>query len=246
MPEFARLAQDFHSIMYTSNDRNVNSDYFEMLTHFFHSERLAEMRRTVTPLALYMDESTDISTTAHMLLCATFIEEQFKFQDELVDIFDVSEDGATVGAALEGCVGKALAQNHLCELVNTSHMDGASNVNDYPHRGYINSYTAIQKKRYAELDRTLVSWWCLAHRYNLALGDVLKQQLCVSLVKFIRTLVSYTHISSHTGRLSGVSANFQKFIHELSKLAQTIDKQILELKQSDVDFQTQFSAKTAG
>ena len=109
MPEFAGLVQDFHNIMYTSNDRNVNSDYFEMLTHFFHSERLAEMRRAVFPLVLYMDESTDISTTAHMLLCATFIDEQFKFRDELVDIVDVSEEGAKVGAALEDCVGKALS-----------------------------------------------------------------------------------------------------------------------------------------
>jgi hypothetical protein len=50
VPEFAGLVQDFHNIMYTSNDRNVNSDYFEILTHFFHSERLAEMRRAVIHL----------------------------------------------------------------------------------------------------------------------------------------------------------------------------------------------------
>ena len=189
-PQFSRLAQEFRSLMATSCDETVASNYFVYLTEFFHEERLAKMRNAVSSLAIYLDESTDLSSTAHGLLCATFFDEDLKFRDELIDIFDVSEEGAMVGASLEDKVYKILNTAKLVEYVDASFVDGASNVSDYPQRGYMHSYTALQKKHFAKLNtsapcgqsppstKILITWWCLAHRFNLALGDVLKSAAC--------------------------------------------------------------------
>jgi hypothetical protein len=99
--EFAVLYREFKNLSAIAYDKQVNADYFTYLTEFFHEERLAVKRKAVMRLALYMDESTDISTSVHMLLCATFVDQDFKFRDELVNIFDVSEQGGTVGSVLE-------------------------------------------------------------------------------------------------------------------------------------------------
>jgi hypothetical protein len=48
-----------------------------------------------------------------MLLCVTYIDSDGKFRDELMEIFDVSEEGATAGAALEDRVSKFLRTLHL-------------------------------------------------------------------------------------------------------------------------------------
>ena len=121
------------------------------------------MRTAITSVALYMDESTDLSSTSHMLLCGTFFDKNFKFREELIEIFDVSVEGATVGAALEDCVDKVLGTTGLRKKVDVSGVES--------------------------LGQPLVTWWCLAHRLNLALGDVLKSSTCVSFVKFLRLLV---------------------------------------------------------
>jgi hypothetical protein len=86
-----------------------------------------------------MDESTGISSTAHMLLCGTFIDKKYELRDTLIDIFDVSKDGDTVGAALHDRVDRCLSTHALHKKVDASHADGASNVCDYPGRGAFNS-----------------------------------------------------------------------------------------------------------
>ena len=187
------------------------------------------MRNAVSSLAIYLDESTDLSSTAHGLLCATFFDEDLKFRDELIDIFDVSEEGAMVGASLEDKVYKILNTAKLVEYVDASFVDSASNVSDYPQRGYMHSYTALQKKHFAKLStsapcgqsppstKILITWWCLAHRFNLALGDVLKSAACTDVVKFLRLLVSFCHKSSHKGQLDAAAGKIRDFIDTFSK-----------------------------
>jgi hypothetical protein len=79
---------------------------------FLHEERLEAMRTAITSVAVYMDESTDLSSTSHML-CGTFFDKNFKFREELIEIFDVSVEGVTVGAAVENCVDKVLGTTGL-------------------------------------------------------------------------------------------------------------------------------------
>ena len=108
LPAFAKLASEYSTLMSTAHDSMVQADYFLILAEYFHEERLESMRTAITTIALYMDESTDISSTAHMLLCGTFFDKDLNFRDELIEIFDVSEEGATVGTALEDRVDKVL------------------------------------------------------------------------------------------------------------------------------------------
>ncbi len=107
-----------------------------------------------------------------MLLCGTFFDKDLNFRDELIEIFDVSEEVATVGAALEDRVDKVLGATGLRNKVDVSGVDGASTVCDYPKRGYKTSYIALQKQRFAKLEQALVTWWCIAHRLILRSGTL--------------------------------------------------------------------------
>ena len=235
LPAFSRLVQEYRVVMSTAQDGDTQSDYFEMLTDFFHEERLAEMRKAITRLAVYMDESTDISTTAHMLLCVSYIDSDGKFRDELMEIFDVSEEGATVGAALEDKVFKFLREHQLLDMVDASFVDGASNVCDYPTRGHTLSYAALQKKRLEVGLQKVLTWWCLAHRYNLALGDVLKSKSCQELVKCLRLLVAFTRTSSYNGHVDAEAAELRKAIDKKEALLPDLDAQISRLMDLDED-----------
>jgi hypothetical protein len=250
LPEFSRLAREYKVLMSTAHDVNVQSCYFDILTEFFHEERIAEMRKAITHLALYLDESTDISTTAHMLLCVTFIDSDGKFRDELMEIFDVSDEGATVGAALEDRVYKFLRQHSILEKIDASFVDGASNVCDYPSRGHTLSYAALQKKRLEAALLKVLTWWCLAHRYNLALGDVLKSTVCIDIVKCLRLLVAFTRTSSYSGHVDAEAAELRKSISEADAILPDLDAQIAGLmgqdeEQRNAAFQRELDALVA-
>jgi hypothetical protein len=70
----------------------------------------------------------------------------------------------------------------------------------------------------------LTTWWCIAHRTNLCLGDVLKDKK--EFVKFLRLLVSFTHSSSHAGRVDEQSALFAKLAGDLDKVGNSLDLKI--------------------
>ena len=214
LPAFASLSTAYNALMSTAHDQNVQTDYFLYLTAFFHEERLEAMRTAITSVALYMDESTDLSSTSHMLLCGTFFDKNFKFREELIEIFDVSVEGATVGAALEDCVDKVLGTTGLRKKVDVSGVES--------------------------LGQPLVTWWCLAHRLNLALGDVLKSSTCVSFVKFLRLLVSFTHSSTHVGHVDEVTVKFRALATSLGELAKQLDQKISEIDEADPELIAEF------
>ena len=137
--------------------------YFDLLTEFLQDERLKKARFAITSLALYLDEATDLSITSQLLLCASFVDADGKFCDQLLEIFDVSEKGATVGASMAVRVG-----NFLLRLVDFL------NVCAYPSAGYkVSCSKKLEDQLHAD-KQAFFTWWCLCHRLNLALQDMLK------------------------------------------------------------------------
>jgi hypothetical protein len=134
---------------------------------------------------------------------------------------------------------KYLQQQSLDTLVDFSHVDGASNVCDYPTRGHTNSYTAFQKSRWS----WLVTWWCIAHRFNLALGDLLRGKSCAKFIKFIRLLVSFTRKSSWAGNIDIESQLVKDDIATLNESLSDLEKKIADIgdeddeKRNDLAFQ---------
>ena len=148
--------------------------YFDLLTEFLQDERLKKARFAITSLALYLDEATDLSITSQLLLCASFVDADGKFCDQLLEIFDVSEKGATVGASMAVRVGNFLLSKDLLRLVDFLNTDGVSNVCAYPSAGYkVSCSKKLEDQLHAD-KQAFFTWWCLCHRLNLALQDMLK------------------------------------------------------------------------
>jgi len=202
--------------------------YFDLLAQFVHHERMQKLRDACSTIALYLDEVTDLSVHSQLLLCATYINKHGVFASEMLELFDVSQKGGTVGANIDLIVTNFLIANDLKSKVDFGSTDGASNVCDAPSQGYMTSYSALFTKRLRSEGQTFFAWWCLCHRSNLALGDLLKSAHLKDFITFLRSLVSHLKSSAQKYQEIGEQVEgMEKLKEVLGESTRQLEREIL-------------------
>lgn len=83
---FTRLRHRYDNIQDTVFTRHDASTDTKDLADFLHRQRLVAIRKAVTPLSLYLDESTDATTKAVLLLSCSYIDDQYSFRSEFLEV----------------------------------------------------------------------------------------------------------------------------------------------------------------
>jgi hypothetical protein len=91
----------------------------------------------------------------------------------------------------------------------------------------------LQIKRFKELGLHVTTWWCIAHRTNLALGDVLKENK--EFIKFLRLVVAYTHNSAHKGQVNEKYVAILDLAEKMTALSASLDLKLANADPNDPD-----------
>ena len=79
----------------------------------------------------------------------------------------------------------------------------------------------------------MTTWWCIAHRTNLALGDVLKENK--EFIQFLRLLVAYTHNSAHKGQVNEKYVAILDLAEKMTALSASLDLKLANADPNDPD-----------
>ena len=78
-----RLEQSFNALSNTTCNRNTVREYIILISYFLLRERLERVKKALTKLALYLDESTDAGNTSTEILCGSYICPHGKLRSEV-------------------------------------------------------------------------------------------------------------------------------------------------------------------
>ena len=235
----AAVQQTFKRIQDTSWGEVACADDYRQLAQFFHRKRLDRLRDAATQVSLYIDEASDRHTKSVLVLCCTYIDRDYNFRSEFLEAFDVSAAHATSGEALLAVIDSFLVDNDLREKIDNLNTDGASNVNDKENIAGVASKASVAHRMKAamkKIEQAFTTWWCLAHRENLIMGDVIKAILPKDFIKMLRKLLAL--LKSSATRYDSITADVAKvraMVESLESSTRTLEKVILGLDVEDAD-----------
>ena len=210
-----------------SADRKVVRNYAVAIAQDYLQQDMASASNAMSGnVSVEFDESTDGMRAQQLVICASWVDEHKGLQRRVVNSVNVSKPGDTVGANLKTVVESTLKKAGLFDLIDWVATDGASNVCDYRTSGQENSAAALLVEEFRKLDVNLRSWWCILHRLNLAINDMLREVELAQTIKVIRMLIRWCRTS--VKRSSAIADEVQK----ARAMVEDLEKRLLELDES--------------
>jgi hypothetical protein len=227
-PKMRELSSTMSLIQNTSADRKVIRDYALEIAKAIHADDMASARAPLGEhVSVEFDETTDGMRAQQLLICAHWIDPKKGLQKRVVAVLNVSEPGQTTGEALAKRIAEALSKAGIWDRLDWIATDGASNVCMYRTSGATSSASKFMTDALQLIEKSARPWWCVLHRLNLAIKDMLREPALRNAVKILRRLVRWVRASvKRSSQVQGEVAATRELVQQLETALADLQQRI--------------------